>query len=134
MNKLINGVLSLAVIGSLSGCASMSRNELKTYRDLERLGVERERVKSPLTAGVCQIAPGVGNFYLATGTDEDNQMIPGVVNIVPGWLIWPVGCLWAIPQGVIDANTINKKATVYYYTEDPEGIKEYQKLKSDRDS
>lgn len=101
-------------------------NEMKLYgaRDYEE-------VKSPAVAGVLQILPGIGNFYLASGTDESTQVTAGVLNILPGWLIWPVGILWAAPQAVIDAGIINQKEAIQYYSFDPAGKQELSRLKAD---
>lgn len=131
MKTALTYIIAGGLIVAMTGCSTMSTHEKEQYVELESYNLEKKKAKSPTIAGVTQILPGVGNIYLAVGTDEKLQYLPGVLNIIPGWLIWPIGCAWAIPQGVIDANTINKKESVYYYTKDPEGIAELQKIKTE---
>ena len=97
----------------LSGCVSLSRTDkenLRTIRDAG-LGITDESVKSPLAAGFLNVLPGVGNFYLSYGTEEPEQVLVGFINL----LFWPVSILWGIPEAAVDANTLNKRETIYYY-------------------
>ncbi len=120
--------LLLALTLALSGCVSLDRSERRMLRELKSYGISptSERVKHPLLAGVLNILPGFGNFYLASGTDQSEQWSWGLVNL----LIWPASVLWSVPEAAIDANTINKKETAYYYRFDREGKKELARLKS----
>jgi len=106
----------------------MSRSDKERYRELQGLGVRANdrQTKNPGAAGALNILPGIGNFYLAVGTDESEQWLYGCLNL----LCWPVSVVWGIPEAAIDANTINKKETVYYYTFDPIGRKELERLKA----
>ena len=85
------------------------------------------RRKSPPTAAALNLLPGGGNFYLAVGTTESDQWVYGFLNL----LTWPISIIWGIPEAAIDANTINKKETIYYYTYDRIGKKEFEKIKRD---
>jgi hypothetical protein len=78
------------------------------------LSATQQDIKSPTLAAVLNILPGIGNFYLAAGTEETHMWAIGAVNL----LFWPVSVLWGVPEGAIDASTINKKETIYYYYED----------------
>ncbi|MDX9788912.1 MAG: hypothetical protein RBT11_19205 [Desulfobacterales bacterium] len=91
-----------------------------SFRDTEAA------VKHPAAAGVLNILPGFGNFYLASGTDESSQWLYGFLNL----LSWPVSVVWGIPEAAIDANTINKKETVNYYTFDIKGKQEFEQLRA----
>jgi len=106
------GVFVMVIL--ISGCASLSRTEQTTLRELKAYGISETEIqkKHPAAAGGLNILPGFGNFYLAYDTDESSQWLFGFLNL----LTWPVSVVWGIPQGVIDANTINKKETIYYYT------------------
>lgn len=108
----------------------MSRSDKERYRELQGLGIKAtdQQVKSPGAAGALNLLPGCGNFYLAVGTDESDQWLYGFLNL----LTWPISPIWAIPEGAIDAGTINKKEVVYYYTFDPRGQKELKALKASR--
>jgi len=88
----------------------MSRTEKDIWRGLKEEGVEVEVVKHPAVAGALNLLPGVGNFYLASGTEETDQWLYGFLNL----LCWPASVVWGVPAAVIDANTINKKETVWY--------------------
>jgi hypothetical protein len=84
-----------------------------------------QAVKNPGAAGALNILPGFGNFYLAAGTTESEQWLYGFLNL----LCWPISVIWGIPEAAIDASTINKKETVYYYTFDPRGREEFSRRK-----
>ena len=109
------------------GCISLSRAEkedLRAIRDA-RLSATEEKVKIVPLAGALNILPGFGNFYLAIGTDESEQWIYGFLNL----LCWPISVVWGIPEAAIDANTLNKRETVYYYTRTERGRPEFEAAK-----
>ena len=59
--------------------------------------------KDPVLAGVLNILPGFGNFYLAYGTQQSGQWGIGLFNL----LLWPISPIWGIPEAAIDAgNTL----------------------------
>lgn len=129
MKKIIKLVILGAIVLS-SACINLSRHEREQLREFKRYGVNRTevKVKHPALAGALNFLPGFGNFYLAAGTDEGEQWTYGFLNL----LVWPFSVLWGVPQGAIDADTMNKRETIYYYTTDSRGILEYNKLKKAR--
>ncbi|MCE5230902.1 hypothetical protein LLG95_15095 [bacterium] len=129
MARLLLIPLLVFVLLSSSGCISLSRTEKTTLRELKTYGIAETDVKAknPGAAGALNILPGFGNFYLAIGTDESEQWIVGFMNL----LFWPISIVWGIPEAAIDANTLNSRETVYYYTFDREGRTELAKLKAD---
>ncbi len=128
MRKVVATVVLVGWVVSLSGCVSLSRSEKTMLRELEGYGISKteEKVKSAPLAGALNLLPGIGNFYLAAGTDEGSQALYGVLNL----LTWPLSILWGVPQAAIDAGTINKQETIYYYQFNPQGKKELEALKA----
>jgi len=112
------------------GCVSLSRGEQATLRELNSYGISSTEVKEkhPGAAGALNILPGFGNFYLAAGTEESDQWLFGFLNL----LTWPLSILWGIPEAAIDANAINKRETIYYYTYDKQGIRELEQIRSEQ--
>lgn len=114
---------SMAIL--LSACTSITYHEQNTLRGLQSHGIsvdkpvgEWERPNSPATAGLLNILPGVGNFYLASGNAGDStQYMYGFLNL----LTWPISIIWGIPEAAIDAGNINKRELIYYYTYDESG-------------
>ncbi len=108
----------------LTGCVSLSRSEKDDLRTIKEagLGTSDEAVKSVPLAGVLNILPGFGNFYLAFGTEESEMWLVGFMNL----LTWPISVIWGIPEAAIDAGNINKRETVYYYMKNEEGRKKLQ--------
>lgn len=112
-----------------AGCTTLSGHERIVLRDLKADGISVDKptgewVKpaSPLLAGVLNILPGFGNFYLGMGNGADgSQSIYGVVNL----LLWPISPIWGIPQAVIDAKTINERDLVFYYEHTEAGQEEW---------
>jgi len=118
--------LSLTFV-SLPACISLSQSDETVLRELRSQGVREDvQKKDAVTAGVLNVLPGFGNFYLAVGTDEGSQWLFGFLNL----LLWPISPIWGIPEAAIDANTINKKETVYYYTYDANGKAELAKIRA----
>ncbi|MQX51643.1 hypothetical protein [Alcanivorax sediminis] len=126
MQKVL--VLAAVLIAAcvLQGCTSLGRADEVRLRELNAVGIQDTdvKVKHPGLAAGLNILPGFGNFYLAAGTNESAQWTYGFLNL----LLWPVSVVWGVPEAAIDANTINKKETVYYYTYDPMGKKELKEL------
>jgi hypothetical protein len=122
-------VLVVVLLVAGSGCVSLSRTDKATLRELRGHGIREtdQRVKHPAVAGGLNILPGIGNFYLACGTDESEQWVVGFMNL----LFWPISILWGIPEAAIDANTLNQRELVYYYMFDPSGKAELKKLRED---
>ena len=111
----------------LSACSTLSYQEKNTIRSLKTIGVSVDRPlspwdkpASPLSAGLLNILPGIGNFYLASGNAGDaSHYIYGFAN----FLLWPISVLWAVPEAAIDANLINQKEFAYYFIFDETGKK-----------
>ena len=129
----------LILIGALcllSACTSLTRQEHLELRELKAHGItvdtpqgNWERPNSPAAAGLLNILPGFGNFYLAMGNGGQSEYYTyGFLNL----LTWPISIIWGIPEAAIDANTINKREMIYYYTFDSEGKAIRQSLKESR--
>lgn len=90
------------------------------------LSVPLSAPKNVFLAGGLNLLGGIGNFYLAYGKDGDSyQVLYGLANILAIVVLSP---LWSVPQAMIDAYTLNKKAFVDYYSFSTEGMKEFQRL------
>lgn len=126
MKKLI--LLSTCL---LAACTTLTRQETTQLRELNAQGItidkplgNFEKPASSVTAGALNLLPGIGNFYLGTGNAADSsQVLYGFLNL----LTWPTSILWGVPQAAIDADTINKREMLYYYTYDIKGKKELKK-------
>ena len=119
MKKAVANLIILVPLALVSACANLGSSEKEFLNELKALGIpeDEQQVKSPPVAGALNILPGFGNFYLAYGTTESDQWMVGGLNL----LTWPLSVLWGVPQGALDAITINKKATAYYYRYDKTG-------------
>lgn len=100
-------VSSVVVITALPGCVNMSPAERHEWARLKQQQVSPTSHKSPAAAGLLNLLPGIGNFYLASGTEEKSQVGVGIANL----LLWPLSTIWGIPQAAVDADTYNKKLT-----------------------
>jgi len=120
-------LLCVIILLLCTSCASLSRGDKLTLNELRSCGISQTEVqlKHPALAGALNILPGFGNFYLAVGTTESEQWLYGFLNL----LMWPISIVWGVPEAVIDANTINKKETIYYYMYDNIGKEEFLKHK-----
>lgn len=127
MKKLMF-VCCLAGIWACVGCVSMSGADRAAYREIRALGLDTSAgdIKSPVLAAGLNILPGIGNFYLAAGSDEGSQWVYGILN----FLAWPLSIFWGVPEAGIDASTINKRETVYYYQLNPIGKQQYEAAKA----
>ena len=117
--------LYIGVMLTLCGCVSLSYQEKEQINQLKSHGItvdralgSYERPASVWGAGLLNLLPGFGNFYLGNGDAPDSaQNVYGVLN----FLIWPFSPIWGVPQAAVDANTINKKELVRYYLYDKTG-------------
>ena len=117
MKKLTMVIMTCLV--ALSGCVSLTYQEKQNLAMLKQNGISVDRPiggfeepNSRLAAGLLNILPGVGNFYLALGHGNDSvQCVYGLANI----FVWPISIVWAAPQGAIDAGTLNEREMLYYY-------------------
>ena len=130
MTKILS-FLGLCLL--LSACQSLTYHEQRELRALEYKGVtvdtpvgEWDKPASPLAAGILNIFPGFGNFYLGNGrAAQSEQNLYGFLNL----LTWPLSILWGIPEAAIDANTINKRDLLIYYQYDERGKEFYKSIK-----
>ena len=106
-------------------CVSLTYRERNEYNYLVRNDITLshpvgyfEEPNSVWKAGLLNVRPGVGNFYLAFGDGSDPvQGVYGVINL----LFWPFSIVWGAPQAAIDAHTLNKREMLYYYHYDKDG-------------
>lgn len=113
--KKITLLLTLLSLLLITGCSSLNPAEQQQVMKLKNLGIQEDSLgtKSPVAAGVLNLLPGGGNFYLG-------QTGPAIGNL----LFWPISPIWGVPQAIMDAKTINTKETIAYYNYNPEGKKE----------
>lgn len=121
-------LLALLVLVICSGCVTMSASERKLWHEIKGLGLpmKSECYKSPTAAAFLSLLPGVSNFYLAAGSDDGywSEGSPYGANLVVAALatfFYPFSIVWAIPQTILDACTINKMQTIRFYHYDPQG-------------
>lgn len=82
---------------------------------------------SPLAAGLLNVLPGGGNFYLASGNAADSShWVYGMVNL----LFWPISILWGVPEATIDAGNINKREMLNFYKYGNGGIPDFPGLEA----
>lgn len=101
------------------GCVSLTYQEKQNLVMLRENGITVDRPagnfeepNSRLAAGLLNILPGFGNFYLAFGRGSEGvQCVYGLANL---WF-WPISIVWAAPQGAIDAGTLNEREMLHYY-------------------
>lgn len=104
----------------LSACTTLTHQEKNTLYSLKAQGITIEKPAgnwetpaNPAGAGALNLLPGFGNFYLASGNGGDSsQYLYGFLNL----LTWPISVLWGIPEAAIDANRINERELIYFYT------------------
>ena len=114
-----------SVCACLSACTSLTRQETQTLRSLDAHGISVdypagnwEKPASPAAAGALNLILGGGNFYLASGNGAQSEHFTyGFLNL----LTWPISIIWGVPEAAIDANTINQRELIYFYTFDPQG-------------
>ena len=116
----IVAAIAIVLFGILTeGCVSLTYQEKQNLALLRENGISVDRPagnfeepNSRLAAGLLNILPGFGNFYLAFGRGSEGvQCVYGLAN----FLLWPTSIVWAAPQGAIDAGTLNEREMLYYY-------------------
>ncbi len=121
-------LLTISLATLLCGCTNLSRQEEMQLQHLKAQGVTVDKpvgnYEKPASVGgaaVLNILPGFGNFYLGSGNAaESAHWLYGFLNL----LMWPISVVWAVPEAAIDANNINKREMLYYYTYDKYGKEE----------
>jgi hypothetical protein len=101
MKGLIIGV----VLCLAAACNSLSPVEQQQYENLIAQGAEPVEKKKPAVAGALNLVAGFGDIY-------NNEWGAFALD----FLLWIPSIVWAVPQGVMTAGNINKKATIAYYT------------------
>lgn len=117
MFKIASATLIASAL--LIGCTSLTFQEQQELADLQYRGITVDRAPggwqqpaSPLTAGLLNLLPGGGNFYLASGNAGDSSHWTfGFLNL----LTWPISILWGVPEAAIDAGNINKRDMLNFY-------------------
>ena len=126
LKTIICAVLA-AMLCALNGCSSLSQMEYREYKQLEKQGVDINHPigdyippNSLILAGVLNLLPGFGNFYLALGEGSKGEhAVFGFINL----LFWPISIVWGVPEAAFDANNLNKIDMLYYYRYSPDGKK-----------
>lgn len=117
--------LLVASLIFLSACTSLTMQEKHTLRSLKTHGItvdtptgNWERPANPAGAALLNLLPGIGNFYLASGNGgQSEHFLYGTLNL----LAWPISVVWGIPEAAVDANRINERELIYFYTFDESG-------------
>ncbi|MBM3590749.1 MAG: hypothetical protein FJX30_05210 [Alphaproteobacteria bacterium] len=126
MKKIYIQIILLLLISS---CTHLTKSEREDLRELNSYGIresDEDKVAKPILAGLLNILPGVGNFYLAVGNGGDsNHYLYGTLNL----LTWPLSPIWGVPEAIVDANTINQRELVYYYKFDKTGKVKLENIK-----
>ena len=102
---------------ALESCVTMTSRQKANLMELQMYGVDTQEKKKvdPFFAGLLNVGPGLGNFYLASSGEESMQWPIGVFNL----LLWYPSVVWSIPEAYIDAGRINQKTTIDHYFEGP---------------
>lgn len=100
-------VLTAIPLG-LSACTTVTPVERKALAEAAAVGIDEQEIKDkdPTAAALLNILPGIGNFYLAGG-GNDEHIWAGIANLIT----WPLSIVWGIPSAAIDAEQINRKET-----------------------
>ncbi len=119
INNYLKTFLVVTALIGCSGCITLSHQEMEFLSTLEACGISTtdQAIRHPATAGALSMLPGAGNFYLAANTWANWQWLAGAANI----LFWPLSPVWAVPQTITDAHSINMRETAHYYRFNPHG-------------
>jgi hypothetical protein len=119
---------ALGMIGvMLSGCMSLTPAEKNAVYELKSYGVKncQMKVREPSTAAWLNLLPGVGHFYLASGSEEKQLWGMAFFNL----FTYPLSWFWGIPGAYSDAKVLNKKEWVRFYQYAPAGQEELKALR-----
>lgn len=130
MHKIIFSLSAVWIF--LNGCTSLTFQEKQELAALQYRGVTVDRAPggweqpaSPLAAGLLNLLPGFGNFYLASGAAADSShWMYGFGNL----LLWPISILWGVPEAAIDAGNINKRDMLNFYKYGTGNISDFPNL------
>ena len=117
--------LLLAIM--LSGCMSLTQSEKNAVYELKSYGVNTcdVKIKDPAVAAWLNLMPGVGHFYLASGSEEKQLWGMAFFNL----FTWPLSWCWGIPGAYSDAEVLNKKEQIRFYQYDLMGQKQLTALR-----
>ena len=115
------------LVVTFSGCMSLTQSEKNALYELKSYGVNTcdVKIKDPAVAAWLNLLPGVGYFYLASGTEENKLWGMAFFNI----FTYPLSCFWGIPGAYSDAGVLNQKEQVRFYQYKPAGQEELQALR-----
>lgn len=113
----MKGIWPALALTLCAGCMVLSTEERVHLGRLEERGYSvasppagfEAPVEAWTVAGL-NVLPGIGNFYLAAKGGPGWQWAMGVGNL----LLWPISPLWAVPEGGMDARTLNERALLAY--------------------
>lgn len=98
-------VIAAGILCLVTACNSLDPIEEQQYANLIAQGAPPVEKKNPAVAGSLNLILGFGDIY-------NKEWGAFALD----FLLWWPSVVWAIPQGVITAGNINKKATIAYYT------------------
>lgn len=121
----IPAMLLVAVM--LSGCMSLTQSEKNAIYELKSYGVNTcdVKVKDPAVAAWLNVLPGVGHFYLASGSEEKQLWGMAFFNL----FTYPLSWFWGIPGAYSDAGVLNKKEQIRFYQYQPAGQEQLKSLR-----
>lgn len=121
----LNAVFLLLLM--LSGCMSLTQSEKNAVYELKSYGVNTcdVKVKDPAVAAWLNLLPGVGHFYLASGSEEKQLWGMAFFNL----FTYPLSWFWGIPGAYSDAGVLNKKEQIRFYQYDSTGQEQLKALR-----
>ena len=127
MSHFFKSSAMLMLVVMLSGCMSLTQSEKNAVYELKAYGVKtcNVKVKDPAVAAWLNLLPGVGHFYLASGSEENQLWGMAFFNL----FTYPLSWFWGIPGAYSDAEVLNKKEQVRFYQYSPVGQKQLKALR-----
>ena len=125
MSYFFKGSVVLMLV-MLSGCMSLTQSEENAVYELKSYGVKtcNVKIKDPAVAAWLNLLPGVGHFYLASGSEEKQLWGMAFFNL----FTYPLSWFWGIPGAYSDAEVLNEKEQVRFYQYAPAGQKQLAAL------
>lgn len=127
MSYFLKRSVVLMLVVMLSGCMSLTQSEKNAVYELKSYGVKtcNVKIKDPAVAAWLNLLPGVGHFYLASGSEEKQLWKMAFFNL----FTYPLSWFWGIPGAYSDAEVLNKKEQVRFYQYTPVGQKQLEALR-----
>jgi hypothetical protein len=128
MNHFLKLSAALMLVVMLSGCMSLTQSEKNAVYELKSYKVNtcQVKIKDPSVAAWLNLMPGVGHFYLASGSEEKQLWGMAFFNL----FTYPLSWFWGIPGAYSDAGVLNKKELVRFYQYDPVGQEQLKALRT----